>query len=108
MSRNEMPEHDIIVIGASAGGIHALTNLIEKLPKNFPATIMIVQHLSPHRPSALPYILSRESELPVLIATNGVEIKAGHVYVAPPDEHLIVENSHLKLTRGPKENFSRP
>src|SRR5262245_6113851 len=104
----EMAEFNLVVIGASAGGVETLIKLIEKLPEDFPAAVLIVQHLSPHRPSTLPYILGRSSKLPVLSATNLEPIKPGHIYVAPPDQHLIIEDGHLRLVRGPKENFSRP
>jgi two-component system, chemotaxis family, protein-glutamate methylesterase/glutaminase len=103
-----MAEFKVVVVGASAGGVETLIKLIEKLPKDFAAPVLIVQHLSPHRPSTLPYILSRVSELPVEPARNFEIIKPGHIYVAPPDQHLIIEEGNLKLARGPKENFSRP
>jgi two-component system, chemotaxis family, protein-glutamate methylesterase/glutaminase len=103
-----MAEYDVVVVGASAGGVETLIKLIEKLPKAFPAPVLIVQHLSPHRPSTLPYILGRVSKLPVVAATNLQRIEPGRIYVAPPDRHLIIEDDHLKVIRGPKENFSRP
>jgi two-component system, chemotaxis family, protein-glutamate methylesterase/glutaminase len=103
-----MAELKVVVVGASEGGVETLIKLIEKLPKDFPAAVLIVQHLSPHRPSMLPYILSRSSKLAVSAATNLETIKPGHIYVAPPDQHLIIEDGNLRLVRGPKENFSRP
>ena len=108
MQSLKMEEFKIVVIGASAGGVETLIKLIEKLPKEFPAAVLIVQHLSPHRPSTLPYILGRASKLPVSAAINSESIEPGHIYVAPPDQHLIIEDGHLRLVRGPKENFSRP
>src|SRR5262245_61600153 len=99
-----MANHDIIVIGASAGGVESLTELISKLPENFPASIFIVQHLSPYRESALPRVLQRASKLPVANASNQQPISKNQIYLAPPDKHLILENNHIKLFRGPKEN----
>src|SRR5262245_11935379 len=103
-----MAKHDIIVIGASAGGVESLTELVSELPKDFPASIFIVQHLSPHRESALPNILQRVSKLPVSLASDQQSISKNRIFVAPPDKHLILENNHVKLFRGPKENHSRP
>jgi two-component system, chemotaxis family, protein-glutamate methylesterase/glutaminase len=103
-----MAEYDIVVVGASAGGVETLLNLVRRLPKDFPAAVLIVQHLYPHRQSAIREILSESSKLPVFEATNGKKITPGQIYVALPDHHLIVENQKLKLFRGPKENFNRP
>jgi two-component system, chemotaxis family, protein-glutamate methylesterase/glutaminase len=103
-----MAKHDIIVVGASAGGVDALKKLIQGLPEDFPASIFIVQHLSPHRESTLPDILQRVSKLPVSSPAPKEKIQPGHIYIAPPDKHLIIENSHMNLIHGPKENHSRP
>jgi len=103
-----MSKHDIIVVGASAGGIDALKKLIQGLPKDFPASIFVVQHLSPHRESTLPDILQRVSKLPVSSPDHQKKIQQGHIYIAPPDKHLVLENSHMNLVHGPKENHSRP
>jgi two-component system, chemotaxis family, protein-glutamate methylesterase/glutaminase len=103
-----MAKHDIIVVGASAGGVDALKKLIQGLPEDFPASIFVVQHLSPHRESILPQILQRASKLPVLSPDHQEKIQQGHIYIAPPDRHLILENNHMNLVHGPKENHSRP
>jgi two-component system chemotaxis response regulator CheB len=103
-----MPNRDTIVIGASAGGVQALSKLVADLPADLPAAIFIVLHVPADAPSLLPGILSRESSLRVAHATNGEEIRRGHIYVAPPDQHLLIEDRHVKLVHGPGENLHRP
>ncbi|HVF90679.1 MAG TPA: chemotaxis protein CheB [Blastocatellia bacterium] len=103
-----MSGHDIIVIGASAGGIDALVKLVADLPADLPASIFVVVHVSPNSPSLLPAILSRRGVLPASHPADGEEIKPGMIYVAPPDQHLLVKSNIIKLTRGAKENRNRP
>jgi len=103
-----MATRDTIVIGASAGGVQALTTLVGALPHNLPAAVFIVLHLSANSPSYLPTILGRESRLRVAHALDGEPIVPGHVYVAPPDQHLIIEDGKVALVHGPKENLHRP
>jgi two-component system chemotaxis response regulator CheB len=103
-----MATHDIIVIGASAGGVQALSTLVAALPADLPAAVLIVLHVPADSPSLLPAILGRDSRLPVAHATNGDRIANGRIYIAPPDLHLLVEGRHLKLVHGPKENLHRP
>jgi two-component system chemotaxis response regulator CheB len=103
-----MPGHDIIVIGASAGGVETLTNLVMQLPEDLPATIFVVQHTSPTNTSYLADILDRASLLPVTEAKDGESFHQTHIYVAPPDHHLLVKPGHMRLNRGPRENRVRP
>ena len=104
-----MPKKDIIVIGASAGGIEALRVLVGGLPEDFPASIFVVVHVSPQTPSLLHEILTRAGRLPAVSAHDHQEIRPGHIYVAPPDHHLLIERGgYVRLTRGPKENRFRP
>ena len=103
-----MPSHDLIVIGTSAGGVEALTVLVGNLPRQLPAPICIVLHLPPVSPSALAEILSRAGPLPATRGVDGEAITPGHIYVAPPDHHLLVEPGRIRVTRGPKENRFRP
>lgn len=100
--------HDIVVIGASAGGIEALRTLLGELPPDLPASIFVVVHLSPQSPGVLPEILSRAGPLPAHLALDNAPFEHGHVYTAPPDRHLLLENEHMRLTTGPKENRARP
>lgn len=101
------PRRDIIVIGASSGGIHALLELAESLPHDFPAPIFVVQHIAPDSPSILPELLGRVSALEAKHPTDGEEIKPGVIYVARPDHHLLVEDDKVLVRRGPKENRFR-
>lgn len=98
----------IIVIGASAGGLSGFEALVSQLPADLPAAIFITWHISPDYPSLLPQILTRLSALPVAHAVNGEPIRSGHIYVAPPDHHLLVESGFVRLSRGPRENRFRP
>src|SRR5438105_11976756 len=99
---------DIIVIGASAGGVQALQELMRGLPADFPAAIFVVIHTSPSSPGVLPQILERAGPLPASHAEDGEKIRHGRVYVAPPDFHLLLRPTHMLVTRGPKENGFRP
>ena len=107
-SGEQMPTRDTIVIGASAGGVQALSKLVADLPAGLPAAVFIVLHVPTDVPSLLPGILSRDSRLPVAHAKNGEEIQRGRIYVAPPDRHLLIEDGLVKLVHGPKENLHRP
>jgi two-component system, chemotaxis family, protein-glutamate methylesterase/glutaminase len=103
-----MPGHDIIVIGASAGGVEALSTLVSMLPSDLPAAVFIVLHIPAQSPSLLPEILGRQGLLPATHPQNGEKIRHRHIYIAPPDFHMLVEQEHIHLTRGPKENRHRP
>jgi two-component system, chemotaxis family, protein-glutamate methylesterase/glutaminase len=100
--------HYIVVIGASAGGVQALCEVMDGLPPNLPAAVFVVLHLAPHGHSALPAILSRLGCLPASHPADGEEIRPGRIYVAPPDRHLEVEDSHIQLSRKASENGHRP
>ena len=97
----------LVVIGASSGGPIALRSLISALPADFPAPILIVVHIGP-QPSVLPSILNGASKLPAVHAEDGEVMEPGHIYVAPPDQHLLVMDGKLELDRGPRENYTRP
>jgi two-component system, chemotaxis family, protein-glutamate methylesterase/glutaminase len=98
---------DIIVVGASAGGVEALQELVSGLPAEIPAAIFVVLHLGSGE-SQLPSILSDAGTLPATSAFDGQPIEKGVIYVAPPDHHLLIEGDHVHLSRGPKENRTRP
>lgn len=98
--------HDVVVIGASAGGLEATKALITALPAKLPAAVFIVIHIG--RTSYMAEILDKVSHLPVSRAVNGERVEAGRVYVAAPDHHLLLHNSHVLLRRGPRENLARP
>jgi len=99
---------DIVVIGASAGGLIAVRTVVDALPRNLPAAIFIVVHTSPEGPGLLAQILDRTAKLPAVTAKNGMSFEHGHIYVAPPDAHLLIENGYLRLSRGPREHRFRP
>ena len=99
---------DIIVVGASAGGIEALRVLVGGLPKDFAAAVFVVLHTSPESPGLLADILKRSGRLPAVSAKDGERIRPGRIYVAPPDRHLLIEPGVVRVTRGPKENRFRP
>lgn len=99
---------DIIVIGASAGGLAVLCELVSGLPAGFPAALFVIIHTSADNPGVLPQILSRAGPLPAAFARDGEPIERGRIYVAAPDHHLLVERGYLRVTRGPKENGFRP
>ena len=99
---------DIIVIGASAGGVQALSTLVADLPRDLRAAVFIVLHVPAEPPSVLPEILGRFTVLPIGHAKNGERITPGRIYIAPPDQHLIVEETYIRLVHGPKENMHRP
>lgn len=105
--RGETALH-VVGIGASAGGVDALTQLVRHLPANLPAAICIVLHIPALGRSLLAPILNRHTDLEVRVAGNGEALRAGRVYVAPNDRHLLVSDGVLELERGPKENGVRP
>ncbi|HEY0334368.1 MAG TPA: chemotaxis protein CheB [Stenotrophomonas sp.] len=99
--------HDVIVIGSSSGGIPVLMELAAQLPADFPACILVVQHIGA-QPSELAHLLQRRSAMEVKFAESGLPLRPGVMYVAPPDRHLLVEDGVLCLTHDPKENYTRP
>lgn len=100
--------HDLIVVGTSAGGVDALKVLAGGLPESLPAAVLIVMHTSPEGPYLLPDILGRVSPLRVSKVNDGDLIEPGRLYIAPPGHHLLVKGDRINLSRGPKENRSRP
>lgn len=103
-----MPGHDIIVIGASAGGVEAIANLVSKLAADIPAAIFVVLHFPSHATSALPEILSRKGPLRASHAKDREHIVHGRIYVAPPDNHLLIREGIVRVVAGPRENGHRP
>lgn len=97
----------IIVIGASAGGVAALRTLVSQLPPDLPAAVLIVLHVGAF-PSLLPALLASSGPLPAEHAQDGQRLSPGRIYVAPPDNHLLVEEDMVRLLRSAKEHHSRP
>jgi two-component system chemotaxis response regulator CheB len=103
-----MEAERLVVIGASAGGVRPLEELVAGFRPDFGAPVLIVLHVSPRHRSLLPDILSAAGPVPAQHAQNGETLEPGRIYVAPPDHHLLVDGSQIVLTRGPKENHYRP
>jgi len=97
----------IVVIAASAGGLEPLVRIITALPAPCSASVFIVMHIG-RRKSMLPYLLERESKLPATFAEDEEAIEPGHIYVAPPDCHMLVARDLIRLDRGPKVRSTRP
>src|SRR5919199_687746 len=103
-----MAGHDVIVVGASAGGLEALREVVATLPPALPAAVCVVWHMAAESPGLLPEILDRTGPLPAAHPEDGELLQTGHIAVAPPDRHLLLEQGRLRLTQGPKENRFRP
>jgi two-component system chemotaxis response regulator CheB len=103
-----MVKRDIVVIGASAGGVELLLDLVGELPPKLPAAVFVVLHTAAGYASTLPELLSRRGALPAVHPQHGDPITAGRIYVAPPDNHLVVRPGVVEVVRGPKENGHRP
>ena len=100
---------DIVALAASAGGLKALSEVLTALPADFPAAIVVVQHLAPGHRSLMADILSRRTALQVRQAEEGTQLKAGEVYIAPPNRHLLVNpDGTLSLSQSELVHFVRP
>lgn len=101
-------KRDVIVIGASAGGVQPLKDLLALLSPNLQATVAIVLHRSPYHETRLPYVLGRHALLSVLEPGDRDPVLSGAVYVAPRDQHMIFENGCVRLNRSAREHHTRP
>jgi two-component system, chemotaxis family, protein-glutamate methylesterase/glutaminase len=100
--------HDVVVIGASAGGLAPLNTVLAELPSNLAAALFVVIHRSAEAPNLLVKVLQRATRLRVVEAEDGAPIELGVVYVAPTGQHMLVEPAAVRIARGPKENRHRP
>lgn len=98
----------IVVVGASAGGTQALLDLTAGLPRDFAAAVCVVTHMPAYAKSTLPALIGRRSPLRAVHPEDGEAIRAGCIYVAPPDCHLLVDEARVLIKKGPKENRFRP
>jgi two-component system chemotaxis response regulator CheB len=103
-----MAKKDIVVIGASAGGMGALETLVAGLPTDLPAALFVVWHLAPGVKSVLPTVLNRAGPLPAANPKDGDAIRPGRIHVAPNDHHMLLERGYIRIAKGPKENRFRP
>jgi len=109
MNRNESVLNiDTVVIGASAGGVEALSRFVALLPEDLPAALLVVLHLPQVSHSVLPDILSRKGKLPACHAQDGMTVEPGNIYVAPPARHMLLKRKRIILVDGPRENGTRP
>ncbi len=99
---------DAVAIGASAGGVTALQIVVSALPRDFPAAVLVVQHLDPRHKSLLADLLGRRARVTVKEADDDEPIRPGTVYIAPPDNHFLVANGHVSLTSSELVHFTRP
>jgi len=102
------PPTALVVLGASAGGVQALCEVVGGLPRDLSAAVLAVLHVSPYGRSAMPSILQRRGSLPAAHPKDGEPILAGRVYMAPPDLHMVVEPGVVRLSRAASENGFRP
>ncbi len=103
-----MPACDIVVVGGSAGALEPFRSIAGALPRDLPVAVFMVMHLSPDFPSTLDRILDRAGPLKAVQASDGEPIRYGHIYVAPPDRHLVLEDGRVRVQSGPRENRHRP
>jgi two-component system chemotaxis response regulator CheB len=99
---------DTIVIGCSAGGVEALPRILQQLPRDLPASVLIVQHMAATRTPYLVDILRRSSPLAVQWAEQGAPIEPARALVGPPDVHMLIQDDHVHLARTARENHARP
>jgi two-component system, chemotaxis family, protein-glutamate methylesterase/glutaminase len=103
------PAYDIVALGASLGGLEVISQILSALPADFPAAIVVVQHLSSAYPSYMADLLNRRTSLRVKQAASGNSLRSGMVYIAPPDHHLLVTPDRtLFLSQSERVNFVRP
>ncbi len=107
--REESAAFDVIAIAASAGGLPAIGEVLSRLPADFPAAIVVVQHLDPRHRSLMAEILSRTTKLKVKQVEEGDRLEPGTVFIAPPNKHLLVNmDGSMSLTESELVHFVRP
>ncbi|MDB5894708.1 MAG: CheB methylesterase, partial [Rhodoferax sp.] len=107
MKVHDPSTHNVVVMGASAGGVLAMLALAKNLPADFPTPILVVQHIGTHE-SRLDRLLAAGGPNAARVPQDGEALRRGMIYVAPPDRHMLLENGSVRLSRGPKENHARP
>lgn len=101
--------HDVIAIGGSAGGVEILLSLVPELPADLPAAVFVTLHSRPSPGGGgFPDVLTSRGHLPASYPVHGEKVLPGHIYIAPPDNHLYVRQGSMEIVRGPRENGHRP
>src|SRR5882757_6432004 len=108
MGNQLLEHHDIVVIGASAGGLEAIRQILGSMPRDLDAALLIVLHTASRAGSFLPKVFGRACQLPVCHPRDGQVIERGQVYIASPGFHMIVDDGVLRVVQGPRENLQRP
>jgi two-component system, chemotaxis family, protein-glutamate methylesterase/glutaminase len=108
VAQQQREPNGVIAVGGSAGGVEALKQLVAGLPVNLPYAVLVVLHMSPGTPSVLGQILDRSGPCPAETASDGEPVRAGRIYVAVPDRHLLVHDGRIVVSRGPSEDGHRP
>jgi len=103
-----MSRCNVVVVGASAGGVSSLMQLVANFPRDLEAAVAVALHVPEEAPSALPSILTRKGPLPATHACDGEPLEHGKIYVAPPGLHLLVKRRTVRTVNGPNENGHRP
>lgn len=103
-----MANRDVVVVGASMGGVEALPRFVAQLPADLPAAVLVVLHIAPHSRNYLAERLNTSGPLIAAPAVNGEKLQRGRIYVALPDQHLMIEDSQIRLATGPRESHARP
>ncbi len=103
-----MANRDILAIGTSAGGVEALMYLVKRFRPDFPAAVLVTIHLSRHSKSVLDELLTGAGPLKATFATDGALLRKAHIYIAPPDRHLLIAHDRVQLGTGARENNARP
>jgi two-component system, chemotaxis family, CheB/CheR fusion protein len=96
---------DLVVVGSSAGGVEALSVLVNTLPAGFPAAVVLAQHLDSSRPSTLDTILQRRTVLPVVVVNSSSALESGKIYVVPSNHHIIIKDGHVRVQ---EDQIKRP
>jgi two-component system chemotaxis response regulator CheB len=100
--------HDIVVVGGSAGALEGLFALVQDVPESLDASICVVLHSAESGLALVPRLLQRRSRLAIRVAADGDRVRRGHLYLPPPDHHLLLKPGRVIVNRGPKQNRFRP
>src|SRR5262249_58623200 len=99
---------DLFAFGGSAGGLESLIGIVQRLPRDLPATICVVLHRSPTDSTFLAPVLARTSVLPIIEPRDGEPVESSRIYLAPRDFHMTMKADHWSLDREPKQHHMRP